>query len=221
MNKWDKYFHSHYNPRKKKWGEEDLNHYRNWYFAWINYIDAKLLLEKRLSNVPKVLEVGSAIGAVSAMFADKGWYVTGSDISREMVRVAAKLSKNVKFIYCDIQKKIPGLYDAIFAFEVLEHIQKPEKAIQNIKKGLKKGGIFIGSSPYPFPKNFTDPTHCSVKYPREWKEIFKKEKFSEITTYPMSFFPFLWRINKRLNVVLPFYISFPGFVSTTLIIAKR
>lgn len=208
-------------PKKKKWGRDDLLHYKNWYYMWIEYIDKKLSFSKHLPKVPNVLEIGSGIGGVSALLSDKDWDVTGSDISREMVSSAQATNKNVHFIFCDVQERIPGGYDAIFGFEVLEHIPKPEKAIRNIHDALKKGGYFIGSTPFPYPKNFTDPTHCSVLYPKEWTTLFKKAHFKNITTYPISFFPFLWRIHKKLNIILPFYIPFPGFVSTTLLIGEK
>jgi len=207
-------------PKQRHWGEEDLIHYKNWYSSWIDYIDTKIS-HKNLPKNPHVLEIGSGIGGVAALLAGKGWKVTGSDISREIVKAANKTHRSVQFVYCDAQKKIPGKYNMIVAFEVLEHIENPSTAIRNVCNSLKKNGLFIGSSPYPFSKAYSDPTHCSVNYPKKWKQIFHNEGFKKVSLYPLSFFPYLWRIHRRLNVVLPFYISLPWFVSTTLIIAQK
>ena len=217
MKKWDKYFYSHYKPKRNDWGYLDMMHYKKWYFAWLNFIEKKIKLKKNA----KVLEVGSGIGGVVSLLVDKNFKVTGSDISKKMVKIGNKLNKNASFIYCDISKHIYGKYDAIFAFEVLEHIKNPETAIGNIKKSLRKGGYFIGSSPYPFKKAYSDPTHCSVNYPHVWEYMFIKAGYKKITVYPISIIPFIWRINSKLNIILPFYVPFKHFVSTSLIIAKK
>jgi len=222
-SKWDQYFHSHYNPQEKDWGMQDLIYYRNWYFSWVTYICNIPLVNKKLIGKPIGFEIGSAIGGTTSLLAEKGIQMTGSDISREIVKQAGKINKSIPFVFCDIQKGIPGKkkYDFIFAFEVLEHLADPITSLKNIRRGLKKGGVLVASTPYPFKKAYTDPTHCSVMYPSEWKTIFRKAGFSRTATRPMSFFPFLWKLSKFLNPVLPFYIPFDNIVSTTLVIAEK
>lgn len=217
MDKWDNYFHSHYKPVKGDWSGEDLKMYMQWYSSWINYILP--LLPRKKGNL---LELGSAVGSTAVLLSKSGFRVTGSDISQEMVHKAEQLCKPIRFVYCDIQKGISHRgWDAIAGFEVLEHVPNLKKAVGNIYKSLKKGGIFFGSSPYPYQKNFLDPTHCNVHSPDEWKKIFKKTGFVSVKTYPMSFFPFFWRIHRLFNPVLPFYVPLPWFISTTLIVAEK
>ncbi len=82
--------------------------------------------------------------------------------------------------------------------------------------------MFIGSSPDPYKKNvLADKTHNFVLHPENWKRLFLNNLFKNVDIYPMSFLPFLWRINKHLNIKLPFYIPFKYFISTCLIIAKK
>lgn len=218
-NKWDRYFHTHYHPLGKAWGQRDILRYEQWYFSWINY------LEKRCSVLRKkarIFEIGSAVGAVANMLAQRGHEVVGSDISPFMVKKAGELVPSVPFVLCDIQKPIPlkKKFDVIMGFEVLEHVPDLHPALANIKTSLRPGGYFIGTSPYPYPKNHLDGTHVNVKYPHEWEALFRKSGFLHVETSPMSFFPFLWRLGKYCNPVIPRYISWPFFVSTTLIVAQ-
>lgn len=112
--------------------------------------------------------------------------------------------------------------DIVFAFEVLEHLDNPYEAIIKIHKLLKKEGYFIGTTPYPFKKNiYADSTHRYILHPENWKKLFIEAGFSEVKLIPMSFLPFIWRLNKYINVRLPFYISLPSMISTCLLICKK
>lgn len=211
---------SHYQPVGDTWGILDVEKYKRWYLSWINYIEKKCpFLQKKL----KIFEIGSAIGAVAILLHERGHDVTGSDVSKKIVSVANFINKPVSFIFCDIQNPIPlkKSFDVIMGFEVLEHVPKLKKALQNIKQSLSRGGYFIGTTPFPYAKNYLDRTHVFVAKPKVWKLLFLDAGFSHVLTFPMSFFPLLWRFSKYTNPVLPFYISWPFFVSTTLIIAKK
>ena len=110
----------------------------------------------------------------------------------------------------------------IVALEVLEHIENPSAVIEKIATLLKPGGVFCGTTPYPFRKNIvSDQTHISVLHPENWRRLFSSAKFKAVSISPMSFFPFLWRIHPRLNIRLPFYLSTKTVVSTCLIVARK
>lgn len=220
---WDTYFHSHYNPVGKNWGRKDLKKYKSWYYSWIAYICGLSSVRDVLRKDVTGFEIGSGIGGTTSLLAEKGIQMTGSDISKEIVREAKRTNKNIPFIFCDIQKGIPTKkkYNFIFAFEVLEHLANPIASLKHIRSALKPNGIFVASTPYPFGKAYSDPTHCSVHFPKEWKKMLKSAGFSRVETRPMSFLPFLWRWSKYLNIVIPFYIPFNDIVSTTLIIAEK
>ena len=94
--------------------------------------------------------------------------------------------------------------------------------IEKISDLLEDGGIFIGTSPYPYKKNvLADETHNFVLHPENWKRLFLDNGFKSVETFPMSFLPSLWRINKNFNIKLPLYLPFKYFISTCLIIAKK
>lgn len=211
---------SHYHPQEGQWSHADVEKYKRWYFSWINYIEKKC---PRLRTRAKIFEIGSAVGSVAHLLYERGHDVTGSDISGLMVKTAQALCRPIPFVHCDVQKNIPGTkrYDAVLGFEVLEHVYDLPRALANIRKSLLPGGYFIGTSPYPYKKNYLDRTHVNVMYPEDWKRMFMNAGFRMVQVTPMAFFPFFWRLGKYANPVLPFYIPWPFFVSTALIIAQK
>lgn len=216
---WDEYFRNEVKPLGKNWGRADLMQYRKWYFMWLEFINTKVPIFRHVH----ALEIGSGIGSVVSLLNQRGVLITGSDVSNKMLNIARRLIPKSDFVYCNIEKNIPkkDFYHLIFAFEVLEHLKNYKQGIQNIYKGLKKDGVFIGTSPYPYKKNLLDPTHYSVRLPHEWKNEFMRQGFKDVSVSPMSFLPYIWRISKYLNIPIPFYISNSKCISTTLIIAKK
>jgi 2-polyprenyl-3-methyl-5-hydroxy-6-metoxy-1,4-benzoquinol methylase len=217
---WNSYFYSRLHPIGHSWEKRDLELYKKWYYMWFVVINKIIpIYGKNKAS----FEIGSGIGSVAALLKERGVNIIGSDISREMISIAKKLIPNVQFVYFDVTKNTPGknLFDFIYAFEVLEHISEPTKAIKTIYSLLTKRGIFIGSCPYPFIKNFEDRTHISMFTPEKWETLLKKQGFNTVQTIPMTFFPFFWRISKYLNIPLPFYTTFSRCVSTILIIARK
>ena len=87
---------------------------------------------------------------------------------------------------------------------------------------IKGEGLFIGNTPYPFKKNIvSDETHLFVLHPINWKRLFEKCGFEHVNLSAMTFLPYLLRINKKWNFIIPFYIPGMKLVSTSLIIARK
>jgi SAM-dependent methyltransferase len=217
---WDKYYCSHYKPIGAVWGKRDLKKYRRWYSPWITYLESKHGFS--FSDTSAV-ELGCGIGAFSSLLFEHGCRIMGTDIASSMVEAAGRVCPQIPFFQYNMLTSFPKkkLFDYVFAFEVLEHISNPKLGIGNIRKILKRDGWFIGSTPYPYKKNMVDPTHIHVHLPVYWNELFNQAGFKYVQTVPMSFLPFLWRIHPILHPVLSRYISFPFFVSTTLILARK
>lgn len=72
-------------------------------------------------------------------------------------------------------------FDTVFCFQVLEHVDDAEKAVSEINRVLKTGGVLIATAP------FLIPGHCDPgdfrRFPREgFKHLFEKNNF-EILEY--------------------------------------
>ncbi|MDZ8119820.1 class I SAM-dependent methyltransferase [Pontiella agarivorans] len=84
----------------------------------------------------KVLEIGSGIGAFQDFIAD----YTGTDFSETVT------SNYHKPFFCADAKTLPfpdNTFDAVFTHAVLEHIPDPEKALKEMRRVLKSGGILL------------------------------------------------------------------------------
>jgi ubiquinone/menaquinone biosynthesis C-methylase UbiE len=113
----------------------------------IDYLEKKQVGEalKKMSQ-GSMLEVGCGTGHWSAFFCQNGFKVTGLDISEEMLDRA-------------IHRQLPGCYftpgnteqlifqdhtfDHVAAMAVLEFVDDPDKAFNEIHRVLKPGGYFL------------------------------------------------------------------------------
>lgn len=106
---------------------------------------------------PKVLDIGCYVGTELFMLPKsnpniKYW---GVDISQNTVNYARALAKkrgedNITFETVDGNKsfKYPdNFFDVIYALELVEHLNYPTKFIKEIRRILKKDGVFIISTP--------------------------------------------------------------------------
>jgi len=209
------YFRTHYGASFSK---ADVDRDRQWFFRQFRLI--KCLLPN-LDQSSKILEVGSGFGGLFSYLNSKNYL--GIDMDPEVVDFANAFFKTDRFKNTSLKEfKTNDCFDFVFAVEVLEHFENPLEDIAKIFKLLNNKGKFVGTTPYPFKKNIdADKTHNFVLHPENWQRLFLNEGFSDFRFYPMSFFPFIWRVNKSINLRIPFYVPFKYFISTTLIIAEK
>lgn len=91
-----------------------------------------------------VLEAGC--GALSHIDFGPNSYITGIDISREQLEKNTILDEK---ILGDIQDYdlLKAHYDVIICWDVLEHLNKPQKAISNFMKAIKEDGVIVLALP--------------------------------------------------------------------------
>ena len=112
------------------------------------YIFARDLVKNK-----KVLDAACGTGYGTALLAQSAERVFGIDISKEAISYAESnySAKNVNFAVANIEK-LPfesDFFDVVVSFETIEHVdtQKQEKFLSEVKRILKKDGIFIISTP--------------------------------------------------------------------------
>lgn len=96
-----------------------------------------------------VLDIGCAAGRDSQFFAQKGFVVTGVDLSEKLLDIAKKTVKNVTFVKQDIRNLSfpPESFDGIWASAVLLHLKRRElpDVVKKIHQALSKNGVFFFS----------------------------------------------------------------------------
>lgn len=99
----------------------------------------------------KILDLGCGTGYGSKILFERGNEVYGIDISKEAINYAKRKYQGPKYI-CSPAENLPfpdEFFDAITAFEVIEHIKNYEQALNEIYRVLKRGGDFFLSTPNP------------------------------------------------------------------------
>lgn len=171
MSKFDSdYFKKFYGVSDKKNPESKL-------IAYKNELESMLGREKGL----KILDVGCGYGGFLYQFGDN-WKTFGIDVSRYAIEYAKKLSPKTEFNLCSVSDlKSKAEFDAVTAFDSLEHIPDVDKSLINIKLALKPNGVFVCVVPV-FDGPFgliggwldQDPTHVYKKSRRFWLKKFNK-----------------------------------------------
>jgi len=109
------------------------------------------LFQKHLGiGSKKVLEIGCGTGYVlkGLQCRFEKYTLYGSEIHIEGIQFAQKRLPAIEFIQLDAtHMPFENEFDAIGAFDVLEHIEDDVKVIQEVHKSLKKGGLFLISVP--------------------------------------------------------------------------
>lgn len=198
----------------KNYNYSELMFYYRWFKGWIKLIDHFLSLKEGQGK--DVLEIGCAIGAFSKILKERGFNMVATDISSFIIDKAQRLQKDIKFKVLDIEQNIltNEKYDYIFAFEVLEHLKHPEKALFNMKKLLKEGGVVVFSTPLPTKQTLADPMHINIHPHNFWLSLGKKLKFKKLYLKDASFIPYFYRFSSIFSIGFPLKINLP-FVNNT------
>jgi len=106
------------------------------------------LLDKLFGKykVKSILDLTCGTGAQAIYLSKKGYEVTASDLSEEMISVARKKYKKIKFNQGDMRSAQYGDFDAVITmFNAIGHLSKKdfEIAIKNIARNLKSDGIYL------------------------------------------------------------------------------
>ena len=143
----------------------------NGIFTW-NYIFAL----KYAHGV--TVDVGCSTGYGTEKVCEKADFCVGVDISRKALYRAVKRKKeNMSFILADCHQ-LPirsGSVDCVLSFEIIEHLEKPEVFLENIRSLLKNvGGILILSTPIKREAKQFNPFHNREYSTDEINKMVKK-----------------------------------------------
>jgi SAM-dependent methyltransferase len=98
---------------------------------------------------PRVLEIGCGTGYVLLGLAAENHYeLTGLEAHIAGLRYARSRLPSVEFVQADA-RDLPyeSAFDAVGAFDVIEHIVEDDAVLASVRRALKPGGIFIVTVP--------------------------------------------------------------------------
>ncbi len=111
---------------------------------------ARFIYKKIGKKSGNLIDIGAGNGLILRFFRDKGFEVTGMELSKAQTELMSKspLMEGIKVIQGDISKaKGNEEYDYVVASDVIEHIKNDEQALKNLFSFLKPEGLLIVSIP--------------------------------------------------------------------------
>lgn len=135
----------------------------------------------------KFLEIGCGLGYFSEKAHKLGANVTGIDVGENLLKISRKRVPNGRFVLGSASR-LPfpkGAFDCVLCTEVIEHVENQSKAIGEMFRVTKKGGVLVITSPNRFFKPLFDflskigarPYHGNEKwyYPGKFKGILERK----------------------------------------------
>lgn len=116
----------------------------------INYVYRKT--RKYLRRQAAVCEIGVGEGYLLRILHSTGLRVLGIDISNYLINELRdqfrKEGLDIELVQGDLSSiDLKNGIDVFFCLDVLEHVPDIEKAIRNLNRGLRSGGLLIGTLP--------------------------------------------------------------------------
>ena len=155
---------------------------------------------------PRVLEIGCGTGFVlSALHAQRRFELVGAEQHIAGLRLARQRLPGVKFVQLDA-RRLPyrSEFDAIGAFDVIEHIDEDEEVIASAHAALRPRGLFVVTVPqHAWMWSSTDDyAHHKRRYSRaELLAKMRRHGFAirRCTSFVFTLLPLMWlsRIGKR------------------------
>lgn len=132
----------------------------------------------------RVLEIGTGLGAFAHRLAER-YDVLGMDLDPVVVARAFRGSKVNGVVGSAYELPVSDRsIDAVVLFDVLEHLAETDRALAELRRVLKPGGLVLMSVPNPEGLGarrkgkdsfiYRDATHCSVLPMDEWRRRFAK-----------------------------------------------
>ncbi len=197
---------------EKNWNN-NLRYFLEYFYSHIKRDNSKTIL----------LDVGCGTGLVSKELLKHGFRVSGVDFSSEVVKFAREENPGVDFTQSSIYELpfLDGTFDIVVCLGVFQTVEHSDRAIAEMGRVLKKGGILIVRTLNTlFLLSFRgkrDNPVCIFYNPFSFKKMMEKEGFNVFPIRGIFSFPpkldFLSGFFVRIKLYKVFnFLFFPIFV---------
>lgn len=115
-----------------------------WYDAKIKLFKKNLRRIEKLSSKDRLLDVGCGYGTFLKMAADRGWQISGVELSISACKYASEtLGLNIFKGTLKEARFQDNYFDVVTLWDVLETLNDPFAVLLEIKRILKSGGLLI------------------------------------------------------------------------------
>jgi len=133
-------------------------------------------LQRTVRPGGRVLDIGCGDGALAYAITRAGYKVIGLDYSGTGLGLAKRKFSEMRVSAGLMRGDSTVLpvrdltFDAIVAADIIEHLQEPEKMLEEISRALKPGGTAVITTPVKLTETPTDPEHVREFTEPEFKE---------------------------------------------------
>ncbi|CAM8630809.1 AdoMet_MTases domain containing protein [Comamonadaceae bacterium] len=138
--------------RLQAWAQQDVVDAERLRIAYEDHTlalyDRYLKRMRQIVPPGRLLDVGCSTGALMFAAQQQGWSVEGLEIGEVSAAYAAQrlqVPVHAQSLYDFVAA--PGSYDAIAFLEVIEHLENPVAAVQQLNHWLRPGGVLLVSTP--------------------------------------------------------------------------
>ena len=147
----ERYFMDEYRQQYGRTYLEDFEHITELGRSRIRFIERYLRAGSRTSR-PSLLDLGCAYGPFLAAAGERGWLVTGADISQEALAYV-RATFGYETAHVDLSAPLPQTlagrrFDVVTMWYVIEHFANLDSVLRNVAALTVPGGIFAFSSPH-------------------------------------------------------------------------
>jgi len=145
-----------------------------------------------------ILDLGCGEGLFLSYAVRAGYRAFGADISALALETAKETG--VPVVLCDATAVPFGdeTFEIVTCFDVLEHLRDPSVALREIGRVLRRGGLFVMSTPNTTSIGrkwkgenwfaYQDVTHVSLLSPKDWSEALHRAQLLPVK----EFWDVLW-----------------------------
>lgn len=161
----------------------------------------------------RVLEVGCGLGHLLDWLSSR-YRVFGSDINTWALSQARRNVPGGSFVLLsaeDLGAFPSAAFEIVIAKHVVEHLQRPERAISEMGRVLAPGGMLLLATPNldsamrPVKKEkwvgYKDPTHISLRSPDEWLGMLQTNDLNPRRVFSDGFWdaPYISKVPAQLQ----------------------
>ncbi len=151
-------------------------------------------LRAQVGTGARLLDLGCAYGFLVVEALDAGFDAIGVDASRFAIGEAGAWARPaVGRLLAAHAERLPfadASFDVVTAFDILEHVPRPELLLAEAARVLRPGGLLLGATPDPLLFERREETHVAEHVPSWWVRELERAGFS----VSLRFFQAAWNL---------------------------